>query len=78
MVDGSNNYTISHGEEVGSSGAPAINNDTIGCGEEAGGGNVLAINNDTVSRGEQAKDSNYFQQEIKLRDDKIKELERKL
>ena len=50
-VDGSNNDTISHGEEAGGSGAPVINNDTIGCGEEAVGGSAPAINNDTISRG---------------------------
>ena len=77
-MDGSNNDTISHGEEVGGSGAPAINNDTIGCGEEAGGGGAKSINNDTVIRGEQSNNRNYYQQLIKLQSEEIKELKRKL
>jgi hypothetical protein len=44
---------------------------------QAGGGGAPAINNDTVSPGEQAKDSNYYQQLIKLQSEEIKELKRK-
>ncbi len=77
-MDGRNNDTISHGEESGGNGEPAINNYTIGCGEEAGGGGAKSINNDTVSRGEQSNNSNYYQQLIKLQSEEIKELNRKL